>query len=176
MGSLAGPSLASQFLVHIKEFSILTSWPFWRQISFFRVPREGQIWQQWKLPGNFHFYPLLHPSIPTPKGMSLSCSQHPLLNASTLLARLMVISSEVHSGFVGEHLRVTCDPVQKQRNRTLKVPGVPEYYRKFTSRCSSPYPCQEVSLRNPRGSVSMLDNKTQSPMGASLELQNTCPI
>ena len=98
------------------------------------------------------------------------------LSSCTLLARLMVISSEVHSGFVGEHLRVTCDPVQKQRNRTLKVPGVPEYYRKFTSRCSSPYPCQEVSLRNPRGSVSMLDNKTQSPMGASLELQNTCPI
>ena len=75
-----------------------------------------------------------------------------------------------------EHLKVTCDPVQKQRIGTLKVPRVPDYYRKFTSRCSPSNPSGSNLLRNPGGSVSVLDNKTQSPMGATLELQNICPI
>ena len=185
MGSLAGPSLASQFLVHIKEFSILTSWPFWRRISFFRVLREGQIWQQWKLPGNSHVFNFLIflPLLPSSSPLHSHPQRKELILQSTSSATCFHSPGQVDGPLLWspfrvwrEHLKVTCDPVQKQRIGTLKVPRVPDYYRKFTSRCSPSNPSGSNLLRNPGGSVSVLDNKTQSPMGATLELQNICPI
>lgn len=161
MGSLAGPSLASQFLVHIKELPTShIPWPFWSRISLFRVPREAQIWQQWKLPGNSHGFNFLIflPLLPSPSPLHSHPKKKELILQSTSSAKCFHSPGQVDGPLLwspfrvwGEHLRVTCDPVQKQRNGTLKVPRVPDYYRKFTSRCSSCYPCQEVIFKKSQG-------------------------